>query len=317
MNAIKYFMPCLALAFFACTNESEPAALDGHAVAMSVRTEMVSSRNMITDNRFADGASLGITVVDDRDGVFTYDGLTEGYYNVRYDAHGTSPDQSWTAFDKPIYLSSSVGRAIAYYPYSSACTDFRAIPVQADDQTDYMYSGWVKPVSNVDSEATFNMKHALSGVRIAVKRGSYTGVGKVSEIYLTSKAFGVSGVLDATTGLITDVKPAETEAEINTYMMKPAFKSYVATDADFTNTLLMVIPKNGVRSNMNISVVIDGRTYEVEGVMTQPFAPGSIYTFKLTLDNAGLVINGMVEITPWQENNSASTENGGVLKPSV
>ena len=85
-------MPCLALAFFACTNESEPAALDGHAVAMSVRTEMVSSRNMITDNRFADGASLGITVVDDRDGVFTSGGLPEGYYNGRYDAHGTSPD---------------------------------------------------------------------------------------------------------------------------------------------------------------------------------------------------------------------------------
>ena len=88
-----------------------------------------------------------------------------------------------------------------------------------------MYSGWVKPVSNVDSEATFNMKHALSGVRIAVKRGSYTGVGKGSDIYLTSKAFGVSGVLDATTGLITDVKPAEPEAEINTNMMKPTFKS--------------------------------------------------------------------------------------------
>ena len=317
MKAIKYFLPSLALAFFACTNDTEPDGKQEAAVGMRVRTEMVSSRNMITDMRFPSGATLGITVVDNKDGVFTYDGLTEGYYNVRYNARGEYPDQVWTAFDKPVYLSATDGRAVAYYPYNADCDDFREIPVKVNDQVDYMYSGWYAPVNNLNSEASFQMKHALSGVRIAIKRGSYTGTGTVSEIFLHSGAFGVAGTMDATTGLITNVTPELETAEVNTYMMKPAFQSYNVTSDDFTNTLLMVVPKNGIRGNMNITVVVDGRTYEVEGVMSQPFMAGSIYTFKLTLDNTELSISGSVEITPWQENDSATTDNGGVLKPTA
>jgi hypothetical protein len=317
MNLMKYFLPGLAFAFFACTNESEPVDNSGHAEAMSVRTEMVSSRNMITDNRFPDGAELGITVVDNRNGVFTYDGLTDGYYNICYKARGTYPDQVWTAYENPIYLSSTDGRAVAYYPYHKDCNDFTAIPIKADDQTDYMYSGWYAPLNNLNSEATFKMNHAMAGIRIAVKRGSYTGQGKVSEMSLTSLTFGVKGVLDATNGTITGVTPAEEKAIVSTYMMKPVFQPYIVSDADYTNTLLMVVPKSGVKGDIEISVMVDGRTYLVEGNFPQALKSGSIYTFKLTLDNTALSIAGDVEVTPWLEDDSATTENNGVLKPNT
>ena len=317
MNAMKYFLLGLALAFFACTNEAEPVNNSDHAEAMTVKTDMVSSRNMITDNRFQDGASLGVTLVDNKSGVFTYDGLTEGYYNVRYDAHGTYPDQVWTAFDKPIYLSATDGRAVAYYPYDQQSDDFTAIPVKVNNQIDYMYSGWVAPLNNLDSEATFNMKHAMSGVRIALKRGSYTGEGKVTEMSISSLAFGTKGTMDATTGLINDVMPQEEEAIVNTYMMKPVFQPFLVSDADYTNTLLMVVPKNGVKGSVDVNIVVDGRTYLVEGNFPNPLLGGSIYTFKLTLDNTELTISGLVEISPWQKNESATTGNGGVLKPNA
>jgi hypothetical protein len=79
----------------------------------------------------------------------------------------------------------------------------------------------------------------------------------------------------------------------------------------------MVVPKSGVKGNIEISVMVDGRTYLVDGNFPQALKSGSIYTFKLTLDNTALSIAGDVEVTPWLEDDSVTTENNGVLKPNA
>ena len=315
MKRMKYLLPCLVMAFSACSDESEPVqpATDTDNVAMTVKTEIVGSRAMITDSRFPAGSALGITLVENKTNVFTYDGLTDGYYNVQYIARGTYPDQTWGPADEPIYLSATDGRALAYYPYSVDETDFKALTLKANGQTDYMYSSWVAPINNLLSEATFQMNHAMTGIRISLKRGSYTGEGEVKEIRLTSLGIGVEGTLDATTGIISDVKVGE----VNTYMMKPLFEKFQVESDDYTHTLLMAVPVPSVKDDLKITVVIDDRTYEAEGIMAEAFVSGKMYTFKLSLENTALVVSGQVDITDWIEDTTASTSNGGVLKPTA
>ena len=314
MMKMKYILPCLAGVFFSCADDVVPVSSEIHEVALDVKTEIIGSRAMIMDSKFGDGATLGITLVDAKDGVFTYDGLTDGYRNIQYQSVGTGADQYWKPADKPIYLSSTDGRALAYYPWSVDGSDYTSLSIKADEQVDYMYSGWYKPLNNLYSEATFQMKHAMTGIRINIKRGSYTGTGLVSEVWLESTAFGISGKLDATTGAITDVK----DGNINTYMLEnPAFQSFEVNADDYTPVLLMAVPKADIKDDVQISVVVDGRTYEVDGLMAQAFKSGTLYTFNLTLDNTALTVSGDVKITEWVEDDTASTDNGGVLKPTA
>lgn len=312
MKRINYLLPCLALGLLSCSDDNTSPQQESVSKAMTVKTEIRgSSRAMITDTHFQSGSALGITLVDNKDGVLTYDGLTEGYYNVKYVSSDTYPNQIWTAADKPIYLSSTDGRAVAYFPYADEEDDFTALTIKANGQTDYMYSEWVKPINNLSSEAMFEMKHAMAGIRISLKRGSYTGAGSVSDIRLTSSALGVSGTLNAADGTISDV----TTGEINTYMLQPVFTSFNVTADDYTPTLLMAVPVPGVRDDVSISVTIDGHVFQAKGLMVQPFYSGNIYTFKLTLDNTALSISDEVSITPWLEDDTASTDNGGLLTP--
>ena len=313
MKKIIQLLPCLALTLFSCSEDVEFTQAEVESKALTVRTEIAgSSRSMITDTHFPDGSSLGVTLVENKDGVLSYDGLTEGYYNVQYRSRGIYPDQVWTAVDKPIYLSATDGRAIAYYPWDEDEDDFTSLPLLANGQTDYMYSDWAKPINNLNSNALFNMKHAMAGIRISLVRGSYTGRGSVSVIRLSSTALGVEGTLNASTGAITDVRTGE----INTYMMQPVFQSFTVTD-DYTDTLLMGVPVPGQKDDVLITVEVDGHVYQIKGLMTQSFASGNMYTFKLTLDNTALSISEEVVITDWIEDTTASTENGGVLSPVI
>ena len=310
---MKYLLPCLALSLFSCSGNNAPIEEVLEKKELKVTTDIVRSRAMITGERFDDGATLGITLMENKDAVFTYDGLTEGYYNIQYKATGTHPDQVWGPVEKPIYLSSTEGRAVAYYPFSKDETDYRALSLNASGQVDYMYSRWVKPINNLHHEATFQMEHAMAGIRISLKRGSYTGIGKVTEIVLSSRGLGTTGKLDAATGDVYDV----TVGAIDTYMMRPLFEGFTLEGTELYHTLLMAVPVPDITDNMKMSITIDNRVYEAEGVMIQPFYSGDLYTFKLTLDNTALTISNVVEITQWEEDTTASTENGGVLKPTA
>lgn len=313
MRSMKYLLPYLALSLFSCSDNNTPIEEVIEKKELTVTTGIVGSRAMITGEWFDEGAELGITLVENKDAVFTYDGLTEGYYNIQYKANGTHPDQYWTPTDKPIYLSSTEGRAVAYYPYSKDDTDYKALTLKAYGQVDYMFSRWVKPINNLHHEASFQMEHAMAGIRISLKRGSYTGVGNVTEIVLNSRGLGSEGKLNAATGEVYDV----TVGPIDTYMMRPLFEDIILEGNEFYHTLLMAVPVPDITDNMKMSITIDGRVYEAEGIMVQPFYSGDLYTFKLTLDNTALTISNEVEITPWEEDTTASTDNGGVLKPTV
>lgn len=250
MRSMKYLLPCLALSLISCSDNNMPIEEVIEKKELTVTTGIVKSRAMITAERFDEGAELGITLIENKDAVFTYDGLTEGYYNIRYKADGTHPDQVWAPTNKPIYLSSTEGRAVAYYPYSTDETDYKALTLKAYGQVDYMFSRWVKPINNLNHEASFQMEHAMAGIRISLKRGSYTGVGKVTEMTLSSSGLGSEGKLNAATGEVYDV----TVGPIDTYMMRPQFEGLTLEETEFYHTLLMAVPVPDVTDNIKMSI---------------------------------------------------------------
>lgn len=73
----------------------------------------------------------------------------------------------------------------------------------------------------------------MTGIRIRLKKGTYTAAGVVKEIRLASSAFGTEGKLNASTGKITNV----TVGEVNTYMMRPAFEEFTLVDDAYQSTL--------------------------------------------------------------------------------
>ena len=95
MRSMKYLLPCLALSLFSCSDNNTAIEEVIEKKELTVNTGIVKSRAMITGERFDEGAELGITLVENKDAVFTYDGLTEGYYNIQYKGNiCPAPNQS-------------------------------------------------------------------------------------------------------------------------------------------------------------------------------------------------------------------------------
>ena len=287
-------MAAATITLAACTDEDDNIA--SQSTPLQVQTTLNQARSVITDTAFGDGQSIGITLVDNTDGATAYEGKTEGYTNIPYTSSGTGESQTWGA-QNPIMLSPTVGKAVAYYPYAQANADYKAIPVTAQGQTDYMYSGWTDAdgISNADAKATFVMQHALSAIRITVKKGNYSQTGSLSAISLTSDGFGVSGTLNAATGALAGVAAAEVNSTMN-----PDFATANITAEGLSN-ILMVVPTGVAEAKpMTVTVTIDGKQYAAQANMTEPVAQGKIYSVALLLDNKTFEVTE-VDITPWNE----------------
>ena len=304
MKKKLFWMAGIALTLGACQNEENLVEKSSHVAPLEVQTMVTSpSRAIITGTAFDTGQSIGITLVDNTDGATAYEGKTEGYTNVPYTSSGTGQSQTWGA-QNPIMLSPTVGKAVAYYPYAQANADYKAIPVTAQGQTDYMYSGWTDAdgISNADAKATFVMQHALSAIRITVKKGSYSQTGSLSAISLTSDGFGVSGTLNAATGALAGVAAAEVNSTMN-----PDFATANITAEGLSN-ILMVAP-TGVAEAKPITciVTIDGKKYSAQATMSEAFKQGNIYSIELTLNNAQMGVD-KVTITPWDDDNDVTAD---------
>ena len=78
----------------------------------------------------------------------------------------------------------------------------------------------------------------------------------------------------------------------------------------------MAVPVDNTNANVTITIGVDDKQYQAEGLMATPFLMGNIYTFELTLNNTALQVSGEVSVSPWiEDETSASTGNGGVLSP--
>lgn len=299
----KNFMMCATLATalltVSCSNEDtlEMEINNAHVKDLKVGTyigwERIS-RSIIKGTYLPEGSEIGVTL-SAADGS-KYDDI-EGYDNVKYTASGTEESQTWTGSGK-IMLSSTEGKAVAYYPYSSAVTDITGIPVETASQTDYMYSGWVEGLSNADATVNFRLNHALSAVSVTTVLGNYTGAGKVSSISIVSDGFGTEATMDAGTGELSDVKNAGTSVEWT--------GNYTMTGEGNT-TELMVVPNGLSGKGVAFTLTIDGKEYTASGTMSEEFKQGYIYNWTLTMNGTELSAS-TVSVNTWTVTDKGSVE---------
>lgn len=123
--------------------------------------ENMQEQRAVVEN-WKEGHCLGVTAAGDVNIPFTFDG------------------RRWKA-GKQVEVTADQ-KVSAYYPYNVQYTDMTAIPVDITTQEDYMYGEG--GVSVEKPSAALVMKHALSLVRILIKKNDYTGDGMVEAILM-------------------------------------------------------------------------------------------------------------------------------------
>ena len=280
-----------ALTATACTDTLDEAALP-KPLSVDVNARDITARAPIHGTALPDASSIGISLLAE-DGT-PYDGVT--YANLKYTASGTASDQTWSTPNIPT-LSSTPAKLVAYYPWADG-TDYTAVPVETDSQTDYMYSKWLTGLSNANPNASIVMQHALTAVRVALVKGDFTADVDVSSVSVKSPAFATAGSLDATTGALSGLT---------------GIGEAVTVTADFpltaqaTNVEVMAVPDVNVAAGVTtVTTQIGDRKYSVNINFTESYKQGYIYTYTLTLNNTGMEVTS-VAVTPWQE---GTTDNG-------
>ena len=278
---------CIGAVFTACTDD-EVFNQTTKALQVSVSTESpAESRAIIDGGYLPDGASIGVTLTAE-DGS-AYDG--QAFTNLQYTAAGEGSAQTWSSAT-PASLSITAGKVIAYYPYYGG-DDFnlKAVPVETASQTDYMYAKPVTGINMVSPAANLTMQHAMTDIRINVKKGTYTGTGEVTKITAKAPAFATTATMDAETGVFANVSGGG--AQFVQELTGAAISS-----GNIVHDFLIVPDAKSTSGDVSIFVIIDGKKFAVTVPYTESFQQGFAYTYNLTLDNAALTLDG-VNVSKW------------------
>ena len=249
-------------------------------LSISTITTHNSTKTLIEDDYLPNGSEIGVTVLN-TEGT-AYDNMD--YQNIRFEAESTGATQKWQG-DATIYLSATEGYCYGYYPYSLTANDITQIPVSTASQTDYLYAT-PKQVDINNKNVNLNMKHALSAIRLALKRGTYTGTGKITAVSVTSSGLGTTGTLNATTGKVTTNGTGTAIA--------------VTTSIDLTTTEqnadIIVVP-TGNEATLTLTATIDGKDYTTPA-SAMTIEQGKCYTYTVTINAGELALSG-VKVGDW------------------
>lgn len=280
-----------AFAIMACNQvdlpQNQEARLD-----LQVRTG-VSTRGVLTENTLPSGSSVGLFLTDKSQ--TTYDGISVA--NIRYTGTGEGNSQVWAA-DEDIMLSATKGTLRGYYPYSESISDLTAIPVEAtsSSQTDYMYATSVADLNNRNFTAMMTMNHALAGIRLSFIKGSYSGVGEISSVSLSSDGAATNAVLDATDGSLSSITGAGVTYTSNKTFSLAAEKKLL----DF-----ITVPAE-VEAPIALSVMMNG-TNMVAEIPAVKLQSGKIYEYTVEVAAEGLLLQGL-NVIDWNKIDKGTLE---------
>lgn len=283
------YLAALMTAVSCSIREDRPAGTiddsDAASLELSVTMSQTQTKGLMTGTTFSDGSEIGIALCEENGK--PYDNLP--YSNVRFCAEGTGSSQQWTP-ETDVMLSTTKASLYAYYPYSSDITDIASIRIKADSdtQTDWMYAVPVTEMNNRSNKASVNMRHALSAVRLSLKRGSYTGTGNVTAVSMHGNNMATGGRLDAKTGKISSITGTGTA-------ISPQISPIVLTSA-FQDIDIIAVP-TGSAASAEMKIVIDGTEFILE---TSSFnlEQGKIAVFEATVDNSSINLSS-VKIRDW------------------
>ena len=253
-------------------------------LSINVVTENIESKGLVTDSYLPSGAAIGVTVLNTSGG--NYDGTA--YNNIKFTSSGTGTGQTWSGAST-VKLSATEGYCYAYYPYSSSVTDITNWNLSVTDQIDYMYAS-PATVNDKSKTATLTMKHALSAIRFALKRGTYAGTGAVSAVKATSNYIATTASLNIKTGGLSF--PGGVTKTIST-------NKSLTLSSTTQNVDLIVTPLEADKY-LTLTVTIDGKDYSTQ-VKTVMVRSGTICTYTLTVNAGSLSLSG-VKVGDWGYN---------------
>lgn len=285
----------LAMAFSACNRSSHEPQTAENCSKLKVNVSTAhSTKALIEDAALADGSEVAVSVLQAGDQ--SYDGF-DTYRNVKCTASTTGSTQEWT-LSPEILLSTTMGTLYAYYPYSAAVTDITAVPVEASTavQTDYMYGTPVPDLNNKNAEADIELNHALAAVRLSIAKGSFSGKGEITNVWVNGEAIATNAKMNSLTGALSGFSGMDTR-------VGPAFTKFTLSTTPEVKDFI-IIP-TGESKAMTITIEIDG--FEIEAQTTPAdFAEGTITNYTVTVNSQKLQVTN-VSVKPW-----GTADNGNI-----
>ena len=261
----KVIFKCMLLAglpFLAACNSDDTDLQMVQPLQLCVSTGVSESRAVVDGWFLPEGGQLGVSLVD-ADG-FAYDG--KSYNNIPYTATGNGYDipQTWSCTGSVVpSLSTTLGKAVAYYPYNESVTDLTAIPIETASQTDYMYSGWYSYLYYATPKANLTMNHAMAVLKLYISTGrfdNFESIDKVTSLELVSNMFGTSAILNATDGTLSNISVATVDNQAdNRFVLniEPEDFFVLSEDGNYYIAEILVIPTIPAEAGF-ISLAING-----------------------------------------------------------
>lgn len=287
MKITKFLLGAVILLLSSCSNEFEITQnelLSGDRIPLSVNVSANPATKVLVDGiSLPEGSKIGVKLIKS-DGT-AYDNLT--YNNIYY---STTDGAIWSIDNtKSIMLSSTIGKAYAYYPYvKNDNLDFTAIPIESAsdpaNQVDYMFGVPATGLSNKKPVADFTMKHAMAKVNYTIARGTYTGTGAITSIKMRGYNASNEGTMNAVEGTVTATKAGSVFTNNNSLTLGSASGTFI------------VVPSE-MKSSMDFEIVMDGEIFSAS-VPEVSLSSGQIYGFTLTMNSKELTA-GSVNVTKW------------------
>ena len=251
----KVIFKCMLLAglpFLAACNSDDTDLQMVQPLQLCVSTGVSESRAVVDGWFLPEGGQLGVSLVAAEDGS-AYDG--KSYNNIPYTATGNGYDipQTWSCTGSVVpSLSTTLGKAVAYYPYNESVTDLTAIPIETASQTDYMYSGWYSYLYYATPKANLTMNHAMAVIKVKVYKAdiAYTNIVSMT---VHGDMIGSSAILNATDGTLSSISGL---GESITIKKEDGLK--VTEDDEYITVEMLVIPDSSITSgDLVINVRVD------------------------------------------------------------
>ena len=260
----------------------------------SVESSDMQTRAVIDGTKFpTDKGNIGLFLYQDEAASQKYG---DGYGNVQYSYN--SNKAKWTA-SPSIKVGSTPGYLYGYYPYKSANTNIKTIPVTSSvNGDDVMYaSNQAKTITDVTAaNTTITMNHALARVVVKAVNKGYTGEAKLSLIKFAGAKIASSGTLNAIDGSIT-----ATKADAVALSIASAEQQIATGDGTTYECLLVPSAVDNDRQTVTLTFKIDGvdKTLTLSGNNGVIFKQGVKSTVTITLSNTGIALQS-VDINDWQ-----------------
>lgn len=274
-------------AFVGCSDKNdEPGNTgnQGEGSEIGIKTEVKMNQKSAFIKDLTDGHEMNVWM--------EVTGST-GAVEATYDVHAVNTGGQWKLSPTVKIVKGQTADIYAFYPYSENNKDRKAVPVDANTQIDYLYSGGAVYASATSNVATLLMRHAMTMVSFNIKKDGYKGEGLITGIKLSGAGVVPSkGTIDVTTGRVTATEFAAVSAKVNAVVGNDGISGalpglwsipFSTKDKDPV-TVTLTIDGKDYSAVLPETVMNNGWQYAFRGILTNnglAFIPGSIEEFQL------------------------------------